>query len=91
MCSFSLARSGFADRTEQVPSVRGKLMKDLKIEPVFCSAGKELLVSGGVTMLEGEALVIAVTRAPSLERPLSFEGAASGGSGALPAGVRLET
>jgi hypothetical protein len=67
--------------------MRGKLMKDLKIEPVLCSAGKELLVSVGAAKLEGEPLVITVTRATSLERPASFESASTGGSGELLSGA----
>jgi hypothetical protein len=87
LCAFSLARSGFADRTEQVTSVRGKLVKDLKIEAVLGRTGEELLVSVWVAKLEGELLVIAVTRATSLGRPTPFESAAAGGSSALLSGA----
>jgi hypothetical protein len=58
-------------------------MKDVKIEPVLCSTGEELLVSVGVSKLEGEPLVITMTCAASLERPVSVESASAGSSSAL--------
>jgi hypothetical protein len=62
--------------------VRGKLVKNLKIEMVLGSAGEELFVSVRLSKLEGETLVITATRATSLEGPVPFEGAAASYSSA---------
>jgi hypothetical protein len=87
VCAFSLARSGFADRTEHAPNELGELVKNLQVESVGSSASMGRLIREGVSKLEGELRVITVTRAASLERPTAFESASASGSGALPSGT----
>jgi hypothetical protein len=69
LCTFSLARSGFAERTEHAPNKLGELVKNLQVESVGSSAAMGRLIRKGVSKLEGKALVITVTRAPALGRP----------------------
>jgi hypothetical protein len=96
VCSFSLARSGFTDRTEHPPNNPpnefGEFVKNLQVESVRSSPSMGHLIRERVAKLEGEPLVIAVTHAASLGGPVPFEGAlASKGSAAagfLQAGSR---
>jgi hypothetical protein len=67
--------------------VRGKLVKDLKVESVLGRTGEELLVSIEVAKLEGEPLVITVARATSLGRSVPLESASAGSGSALAGGA----
>jgi hypothetical protein len=53
---------------EQAPNELGELVKNLQVKAVGRSASMGRLIREAISKLEGEPLVIAVTRATSLER-----------------------
>jgi hypothetical protein len=58
-----------ADRTEHEPNELRELVENLQVEAARSGASVGRLIGKGVSKLEGELLVITVTRAASLERP----------------------